>query len=289
MIRVIPAAGIAKTELVNGELIITYTDGTSDNLGSINSNVTDSVSMLNFTRLDDGTLSVAIKEEYKTVAENITIPSTFNGRTVSTISEKAFMDCKYLSNITIPKTVNAIEQRAFSGCSVLDNVVIPEGVKVINGFAFSQCSSLTNVVLPQSLTTIGDHCFYVCTALVEIILPDNLTTVGYSAFGDCYSLEKITIPSKMTKIGDYAFVDCKSLAKLNIPKSVTSIGRGIIASSNVESVYFENPNGWRRYSGVEREVPSSTFMDPKAAAKELNTRYDDKDSPVMPYYSYKRY
>ena len=31
----------------------------------------------------NGTLSVAIKEEYKTVAENITIPSTFNGRTVS--------------------------------------------------------------------------------------------------------------------------------------------------------------------------------------------------------------
>ena len=29
--------GIAKTELVNGELIITYTDGTKENLGSITS------------------------------------------------------------------------------------------------------------------------------------------------------------------------------------------------------------------------------------------------------------
>ena len=56
--------GIDHMEIINGELWVFYTDGKSQNLGSVTSEATDSISMLEFTVLSDGTLSVAIKDEH---------------------------------------------------------------------------------------------------------------------------------------------------------------------------------------------------------------------------------
>ena len=55
--------GIEKTEIVNGELIVTYTDNTTQNVGKVKED--DYTEYLKFERLSDGTLSVAIKEDYK--------------------------------------------------------------------------------------------------------------------------------------------------------------------------------------------------------------------------------
>lgn len=129
--------GIAKTELVNGELVIFYTDGTSDNLGAIGASVNDSVSMLNFTMLDDGTLSVSIKDECKTIAEDIVIPSTFNGRTVSAIANSGFEYCKNLKSIKLPEGLTAIPSGAFIGCDSLETIYIPKNVVSISNSAFS--------------------------------------------------------------------------------------------------------------------------------------------------------
>lgn len=90
----------------------------------------------------------------------------------------------------------------------------------------------------------------------------------------CTSLKEITIPSKVMRIGNSAFNNCTLLTTLNIPKSVTSIGQYIISGSNINSVYFEEPNGWSECRWQSKKaVPSSVFSDPKKAAAELKSTY----------------
>ena len=71
--------GIASMQLVNGELVVSYTDGTTENLGSVSSDSIDSMQMLKFTILSDGTVSVAVKDDYRESVESIKIPATYNG------------------------------------------------------------------------------------------------------------------------------------------------------------------------------------------------------------------
>ena len=126
--------GIAKTELVNGELIITYTDGTKENLGSVTSAENTDDKYLVYTILTDDSVSVSLKSEYIGDLEGkITIPSEHNGRKVTVI--KGFTGCQ-LSEIELPNTLKIIGPDTFSGCTNLKSITIPKNVDKIQGSAF---------------------------------------------------------------------------------------------------------------------------------------------------------
>lgn len=148
-----------------------------DNLGIITSSMDNSLPILDFKTLSDGTLSVSIKKGYETLAENIVIPSTYEGKVVSTIASGGFKDCKYLKSIKIPTSVITI-----------------------NGYAFQNCTSLTKITMSNSVTSINIGAFYNCSKLEEIKLSDNLTYLDLSAFKQCDSLESLTLPASLTRI-----------------------------------------------------------------------------------------
>ncbi len=126
--------GIAKTELVNGELIITYTDGTKENLGSVTSTENTADKYLVYKILTDDSVSVSLKSEYIGDLEGkITIPSEHNGRKVTEI--KGFTGCQ-LSEIELPDTLEIIGPDTFSGCTNLKSITIPKNVYRIQGNAF---------------------------------------------------------------------------------------------------------------------------------------------------------
>ena len=126
--------GIAKTELVNGELIITYTDGTKENLGSVTSAENTADKYLVYKILTDDSVSVSLKSEYIGDLEGkITIPSEHNGRKVTEI--KGFTGCQ-LSEIELPDTLEIIGPDTFSGCTNLKSITIPKNVYRIQGNAF---------------------------------------------------------------------------------------------------------------------------------------------------------
>ena len=257
--------GIAKTELVNGELVITYTDGTSDNLGSIGGDVTDYTSMLTFTILDDGTLSVSVKSDYQNSIEKVVIPSTYNGRKVTVIAEKAFYNCKYLKNVTIPNTVTQIGNSAFCGTD-LTYLNMGDGVVSIGKYAFTGCENLKTFSLSKSLKSIGDSAFTRCKKIDSMVLPDGVEDIGANAFHDC-----------------------NNLTSINIPKSVTRVGR-LGNYNNWQYVYFEDPTGWKMNYNYKWKTPDAnwhsidinSFSDPEQAAKEFNTNYFSYN----PYSSY---
>ncbi len=161
----------------------------------------------------------------KTISGALTIPSKYNGYSVTAIGVEAFYNCDALTSVTIPSSVKTIGDSAFRGCTALTSVTIPSSVKTIDKCAFFECVSLQTVDL-TGVSSIGENAFCCCTALNSVVLGDDLKTIGFGAFVDCSSLETIELPEGLTTIDESAFGGCKKLKKVTIPKSVTKIGVG---------------------------------------------------------------
>ncbi len=182
----------------------------------------------------------------------IIIPASYNGKPVTSISNRALWYGKFTS-VTIPSSVTSIGAHAFSFNNALVHVTILGGVTSIGDSAFDACSSLTEITIPDSLTSIGIAAFRNCSSLANITIPDGLTHIGNYAFNGCSSLNyneynnacylgndsnpyvllvKATDTSVTTCeinantkfIHSHAFRDCSSLANITIPDGLTHIG-----------------------------------------------------------------
>ena len=156
--------------------------------------------------------------------------------------------------IKLEKECYQIGKMAFLACKTLANVIIPKSVTTIGEDAFYYCSSLTGITIPDSVTSIGNNAFRFCILLIDITIPDSVTSIGYGAFsawtgatstdiinfpneqlkikyfenGEAFSewksLTSVTIPDKVTSIGAGAFKTCSKLIAIKLPENVTSIG-----------------------------------------------------------------
>ncbi|PJI08172.1 MULTISPECIES: leucine-rich repeat protein [Clostridium] len=190
--------------------------------------VTSGVDANGFTWQSDDGVNYSITG-YNGSDTNITIPSSIDGHTVTSIANNAFNGnntTKYqtLTSVTIPDTVTSIGGFAFYYCSSLVSISIPNSVTSIGDSAFAYCMSLPNITLPTNLSSIGNSTFQDCKAFSSITIPSSVTSIGTYAFFECISLTNITIPSGVTYIGEGAFKDCKALTSAVMPDTVTSIG-----------------------------------------------------------------
>lgn len=160
---------------------------------------------------------------YTGSATNITIPSSIDGHSVTSIGLNAFRNTS-ITSVTIPDTVVSIGGFAFYYCTSLVSVVIPDSVTSIGESAFAYCTSLPNITLPDNLNKIENCAFQDCKAFTSITIPSSVKSIGFYAFLECFSLKSITIPNSVTSIGEGAFKDCKLLNNVVIPDSVTSVG-----------------------------------------------------------------
>ena len=207
--------------------------------------------------LDDGTAEII---GYTGSATDLTIPSTLDGYTVTSIGDWAFYWCTSLIGVTIPDSVTNIGDYAFYKCTNLTNVTIPNSVTSIGESAVSYCISLTEInvdseninyssqdgalynkdktiliqypagnsrtsfIIPNSVTSISWVAFYSCISLTSVTIPNSVTSIGSSAFESCINLTSVTIPDSVTSIGGSAFCNCASLTSVTIGNSVKSIG-----------------------------------------------------------------
>lgn len=131
-----------------------------------------------------------------------------------------------------------------------DNIIVPDGVTSIYDLAFMR-SSIVTIDIPNGVTSIGEAAFQSCKKLKSIILPNTLTNIDVSAFAYCINLTTITIPKSVTYIGAEAFRDCRKL----------------------ESVYFEDLEGWKLNAKKISTAEIEKFSEPKVAAELLTHGY----------------
>ena len=188
---------------------------------------------INAEAASESDLTFVISDDYTTfsvtdcnmsASGSLTIPSTHNGKPVTSIGGLAFADCTSLTSITIPDSVTSIGGDAFARCSKLALISIPDSVTSIGEYAFLSCTSLKSIVIPDSVKSLGKLAFSGCRAITSIELSNSLSSIEYATFNCCENLASITIPDSVTSIGGNAFANCTSLTSITIPDSVTSIG-----------------------------------------------------------------
>ena len=160
---------------------------------------------------EDGTIEIT---DCTSSATSINIPSTIDGKTVTSIRNCAFYGCKSLTSVTIPNSITSIGREAFYDCTSLTSVTIPDSVTSIGDSAFYNCKSLTNVTIPNSITMIGPDTFCRCSSLENITIPDSVTSIGDHAFFEC-KLVTLTMGNGVNYIDSCAFLNCEQLYEVN--------------------------------------------------------------------------
>ena len=177
----------------------------------------------------------------KDTATVAVIPSTYNGKPVTSIYEFAFNGCTSLISVKMPDKITSIDDLAFSGCTSLTSVIFPNSLTSIGYAAFSGCTSLTNITLPNSLTFIDGGAFNDCTSLTNITIPNGVTSIGMDTFNGCTNLTSVTFPNRLTSVGNRAFSDCTSLTNITLPDSVTTIGaRAFVNCTSLTNITIGN-------------------------------------------------
>ncbi|ELP89336.1 leucine rich repeat containing protein BspA family protein, partial [Entamoeba invadens IP1] len=103
----------------------------------------------------------------------------------------------------IPLNVTSIGEKCFNWCSYLSSITIPLGVTSFSDWCFSGCSSLSSMIIPSSVTSIGYQCFSYCNSLKSITIPPSVTSIDNYCFYGCDSLSSVTIPSTVSSIGNH--------------------------------------------------------------------------------------
>ena len=191
------------------------------------------------------------------------------GANVTTINEKMFQNCTYLSSLDFSAAtgLTSIGDNAFYGCG---NYVPEPGedpvpnltaidlsntkVKSIGQSAFNSCSKLETITLPSTLTSIGDYAFQDCRSLVSFSLPGSVTTISSNAFFNC-SIPTFTFEASNTTLTWNTTVPCSGhlylyrnidlvdgympngLQAVTIGENVTGIGTMFYEATQLENVY----------------------------------------------------
>ena len=228
----------------------------------------DDVKYLRYTLNSDGT-SYCVSGAGAFNGTSLTIPSTYNGKPVTSIGSKAFYKCSNLQEITIPSSIKTIESSAFAWCENIEKV---------------------NVAANSSLTTIGNSAFSCCTSLKSFVVPANVTSLGDEAFSSCGSLNEFTFASntKIKSIGQYCFTDCNGLMSITIPSTVTSIGERafwycyklieVYNLSSLSIVKGNTDNGYTGYYALYIYTSASTTSKLTTTSEGFVTYYDSTNS-----------
>ena len=85
----------------------------------------------------NGSIAVTGVTEAGTLQPSLTVPSIWNGRSVTAIAANAFSNCGQLQTLIIQKNIRSIADGAFSGCSALTRILVqalsPSGCNVGRG------------------------------------------------------------------------------------------------------------------------------------------------------------
>ena len=253
------ARSITKSEIVNGELVITYSDGTTENLGKVvgadgekgdkgdtgaqgekgdkGDTGATGAQGIQGEKGDKGDTG-AQGEKGEDLTDDNPQGLDFYPLPDGTYGVKAGK-ALYLEEVTIPatykgKAVTQILPNAFSEPDTenksLKKLVLPSSVTTICERAIMSCAALETIVIPSSVTRIGERAFQGSNAIKEVCITDIASWC------------KISFASEYSNPLYYAeklYVNNDSVTALIIPEGVTSISGYVFSGcAFLESITF---------------------------------------------------
>lgn len=235
-----------------------------------------------FTDDDSGT---GIKiTNYKLDEENVVIPNTIAGKTVSTIGMSAFKNKNNIKVIDFGNAVN-FEYKALDNCPSIEelqllgessatltyifgnNANIPTSLKTItfktnsttfgDGIFTGVSGHLFRVNAYASITNAPADAFYQCDVIESIYFSDTITKFGNRVVCACSNLTYVKLPSRLKSVGMNNFMNC-NIKYIIYPISLTSSDYGGLCSSGVILVESQTrPTGWSSsaFSIYEEQLP----------------------------------
>ena len=168
--------------------------------------------------------------QYDGYNEEITVPSSIDGKTVIGLDKPVFYNGG--SGVKIKK------------------ITIPDTIQTIGNSVFASIPELTTITIPKNVSKIGLYNFAKDDKLVTINV-NSANPYFISVDGVLYNKNKSQIVgfppgkkanytgiSSLTKIGEFSFYYATKVEKVTIPKTVKSIGEGAFAYSVVKEIYF---------------------------------------------------
>lgn len=229
----------------------------------------------------DGTVII---NNYLGEDENVVIPSTLNGKPVTTVSDYAFKGNINVRSVTIPESVVSLEGHTnylayiehygtFQNCLNLEKVTFL-GDLLLNGDTFqntpymemivSESADSDFIIINNNLVGINDINFGFSAK--EVIIPNGVKKISRYAFLKCPYISGVVIPDSVNYIGEFAFFGCDYLEQANIPDEVTTLTEGCFGEcwslkylelpDSIETVHeeaFSNTDLTVSYKGKEFE------------------------------------
>lgn len=146
----------------------------------------------------------------------------------------AFMDCKNLSYISLPKAEYIYG--AFYGCTNLTEINLPNIKQLLTpSFSFDRFNGITN----------NGGTFEGCTGLNSITLGSNIEVIDASTFNGCTNLYQVPNLSKVKIIGSRAFESCNNLGYTGSQNmtftNCSYLGTAVFASlTSIKEMHFPN-------------------------------------------------
>ena len=149
---------------------------------------------LDFLLQDDGTYAVSIGNAC--YLSEVTIPSTYRGRTVTTVASyfisKTYEQVSKVKKVNLPNTIKRIEEYAFSfgkKGNLLESIDLPDSIEYIGDDAFESCEHLESITLPKNLNYLGNSVYNNCSNLKTVSFPSHVEHIGSNVFSGCKALE----------------------------------------------------------------------------------------------------
>jgi hypothetical protein len=200
--------------------------------------------------------AVRIMSYYKKCGKEVLVPTTINGKTVTTIYEYAYQS-KELTSVIIPDTIVSIQFRGFYNNNIT-NLILPNTKIKIGSQAFGK--NLLDEIIVTSNMSLGGGAYsdnrvdennaFIYQTLADgtkntskllgyageskdIVIPEGVTEIAGSAFRSM-KMNSIVLPSTLKVIGSRAF-EGNNLTSINLPEGLTTIGEVAFGSNLLET------------------------------------------------------
>lgn len=181
------------------------------------------------------TYSVSKKSGIQKV-DKLTIPGTYNGKAVTTISD--FSNCPYLTELNIPSTISVISTSAFDGCPALSSINVyfvsggrQGGYSSVDGtliqtletgekeIAFIAEGTKGSFKIPNFITSVTN--VFAGSNITQVTIPASVNNIAKNAFAGCTQLRKVIFEERRNSIfiEEGAFADCIRLGDIRLPKT----------------------------------------------------------------------